>query len=303
MRSTCMKYHADDTAAEERQKTELQKKADMAELEQMEKTIITGIETFVSVGICLAEISKRKLYKLRGFSSFGEYCEAQFNISRSHGYRQIAHAVTCQNIGENPACIPEKVIRPLTKIDDPETAQKIWQEAKKENGDKMPTGGDITRHIERYQHDIKLKKKMLPLSSDKTSAPLDAAQPDQSGIFQEMYGGTSQTEPSTPATIYCKTFERDLPVDNIAGELIAETAKLAQTDENATPEAKLLNQSDKLSSAAYELRSQLLPTQRDAIKAEYLRLVGELFDAWMALPADADNITSDPGTGSAPERS
>ena len=122
MRSTCMKYHADDTAAEERQKTELQKKADMAELEQMEKTIITGIETFVSVGICLAEISKRKLYKLRGFSSFGEYCEAQFNISRSHGYRQIAHAVTCQNIGENPACIPEKVIRPLTKIDDPETA-------------------------------------------------------------------------------------------------------------------------------------------------------------------------------------
>ena len=303
MRSTCMKYHADDTAAEERQKTELQKKADMAELEQMEKTIITGIETFVSVGICLAEISKRKLYKLRGFSSFGEYCEAQFNISRSHGYRQIAHAVTCQNIGENPACIPEKVIRPLTKIDDPETAQKIWQEAKKENGDKMPTGGDITRHIERYQHDIKLKKKMLSLSSEETSAPLDDAQPDQSGIFQEMYGSTSQPEPSTPTTVYCKTFERDLPVDNIAGELIAETAKLAQTDENATPEAKLLNQSDKLSSAAYELRSQLLPTQRDAIKAEYLRLVGELFDAWMALPADADNITSDPGTESAPEHS
>ena len=144
---------------------------------------------------------------------------------------------------------------------------------------------------------------MLSLSSEETSALLDDAQPDQSGIFQEMYGSTSQPEPSTPATVYCKTFERDLPVDNIAGELIAETAKLAQTDEYATPEAKLLNQSDKLSSAAYELRSQLLPTQRDAIKAEYLRLVGELFDAWMALPADADNITSDPGTESAPERS
>ena len=167
----------------------------------------------------------------------------------------------------------------------------------------MPTGGDITRHIERYQHDIKLKKKMLPLSSDKTSAPLDAAQPGQSGIFQEMYGGTSQTETSTPATIYCKTFERDLPVDNIAGELIAETAKLAQTDENATPEAKLLNQADKLSSAAYELRLHLLSPQRDAIRAEYQRLTGELIDAWMAVPADADNITSDPGTESAPEHS
>jgi hypothetical protein len=224
-------------------------------------------------------------------------------MSRVHGHRQIAHITMCQTIGEDPSLVPERATRPLAKLQNAETIQQIWQEAKSANGDKMPTGGDITRHIERYQHDIKLKKKMLPLSSDKTSAPLDAAQPDQSGIFQEMYGGTSQTEPSTPATIYCKTFERDLPVDNIAGELIAETAKLAQTDEYATPEAKLLNQSDKLSSAAYELRSQLLPTQRDAIKAEYLRLVGELFDAWLAAPAETDNVISDPGTGSAPERS
>ena len=289
--------------SEERQKAELQKKADMAELEQMEKTIKTGLDAFVTVGQCLAEINKRKLYKLRGFSSFGEYCEVQFRMSRVHGHRQIAHITMCQTIGEDPSLVPERATRPLAKLQNAETIQQIWQEAKSANGDKMPTSGDITRHIERYQHDIKLKKKMLSLSSEETSAPLDDAQPDQSGIFQEMYGSTSQLEPSTPATVYCKTFERDLPVDNIAGELIAETAKLAQTDEYATPEAKLLNQSDKLSSAAYELRSQLLPSQRNDIKAEYQRLAGELFDAWLAAPAETDNVTSDPDTGSEPEHS
>ncbi len=289
--------------SEERQKAELQKKADMAELEQMEKTIKTGLDAFVTVGQCLAEINKRKLYKLRGFSSFGEYCEVQFRMSRIHGHRQIAHITMCQTIGEDPSLVPERATRPLAKLQDTETIQQIWQEAKSANGDKIPTGGDITRHVERYQDEIKRKKKMLSLSSEETSAPLDAAQPGQSTIFHEMYGGSSHSEDALSATIYCKTFERDLSVDDIVGALIAETAKLAQADGNTPADQRLSNQTDKLSSAAYELRSQLLPTQRDAIKAEYLRLVGELFDAWMAFPADADNVTSDPDTGSEPERS
>ena len=303
MRSTCMKYHADDTAAEERQKTELQKKADMAELEQMEKTIITGIETFVTVGRCLAEIHERKLYKLRGFSNFSEYCEIQFKISRAHGYRQITHVAMCQTIGEDPSDVSERATRPLAKLQDTETIKKIWQEAKSANGGKMPSSGVVNQHVKNYHHNLKLKKEMLTLSDQEAVVSSNSAQSGSSTIFQEMYGGSYPSVAAPPATIYCKTFERDLPVDNIAGELIAETAKLAQTDENATPEAKLLNQADKLSSAAYELRLHLLSPQRDAIRAEYQRLTGELIDAWMAVPADADNITSDPGTGSAPERS
>ena len=82
--------------------------------------------------------------------------------------------------------------------------------------------------------------------------------------------------------------------------MIAEAAKQAQADEATAADQRLLNQSDKLSSAAYELRSQLLPSQRNDIKAEYQRLAGELFDAWLAAPAETDNVTSDPGTESAP---
>ena len=302
MRSTDKPMIPYNDPAEERKQADLQREKDFKDLEQMEQTIRSGIEAFVTVGRCLAEIHERKLYKLRGFSNFSEYCEIQFKISRAHGYRQITHVAVCQTIGEDPSDVSERATRPLAKLQDTETIKKIWQEAKSANGGKMPSSGVVNQHIKNYHHNLKLKKEMLTLSDQEAVVSSNSAQSGSSTIFQEMYGGSYPSVAAPPATIYCNTFERDLPVDDIVGELIAETAKLAQTDENATPEAKLLNQSDKLSSAAYELRSQLLPTQRDAIKAEYLRLVGELFDAWMDLPADADNITSDPDTGSEPER-
>lgn len=275
MRSTCMKYHADDTAAEERQKTELQKKADMAELEQMEKTIITGIETFVSVGICLAEISKRKLYKLRGFSSFGEYCEAQFNISRSHGYRQIAHAVTCQNIGENPACIPEKVIRPLTKIDDPETAQKIWQEAKAESRYEIPTSKEVEHKIFCYEQNIPSQLQ------DELSEPLPLS-PEQQTLFTKLYANTSVPQEAEPSPeVYCKELDKTFCLQNIAKELIAEIAMLQPEDDTATPSDNVLNQLNKLLIASYELKDQLDAEQRKLLRSEYTRIAGEFFEITM----------------------
>ena len=275
MRSTCMKYHADDTAAEERQKTELQKKADMAELEQMEKTIITGIETFVSVGICLAEISKRKLYKLRGFSSFGEYCEAQFNISRSHGYRQIAHAVTCQNIGENPACIPEKVIRPLTKIDDPETAQKIWQEAKAESRYEIPTSKEVEHKIFCYENNIPPQLQDDPTESEFLPS-------EQPTLFTKLFANESVSKEAEPvAEVHCKELDKVFPLKNIAEALIAEITTLQQKDDTASPSDKMLNRLNKLLSASFELKDKLNAEQRKQLKSEYKRLAGEFFDICM----------------------
>ena len=112
---------------------------------------------------------------------------------------------------------------------------------------------------------------------------------------------TPEEEPS--AEVYCQELKRNFSLQHLAEELIAEIDKLIPSDENATATETLLNQADKLSSAAYELRLHLLSQQRDAIRAEYQSLAGELIDAWMAVPTNADNITSDPGTGSVPEHS
>lgn len=273
MRSTCMKYHADDTAAEERQKAELQKKSAMEELEQMEKTIATGIETFVSVGICLAEISKRKLYKLRGFSSFGEYCEVQFNISRSHGYRQIAHAVTCQNIGENPACIPEKVIRPLTKIDDPETAQKIWQEAKAESRYDIPTSKEVEHKIFCYEHNIPSQLQDDPTESECLERPT---------LFTQLFANESVSKEDEPVVeVYCKELDKTFSQKNIVDELIAEVATLQLEDDTASPSNEMLNRLNKLLFASFELKDKLDAEQRKQLKREYEHLAGEFFDVCM----------------------
>ena len=303
MRSTDKPMTPYNDPAEERKQADLQREKDFKDLEQMEQTIRSGIEAFVTVGRCLAEIHERKLYKLRGFSNFSEYCEIQFKISRAHGYRQITHVAMCQTIGEDPSKVSERATRPLVKLQDTATIKKIWQEAKSANGGKMPSSGVVNQHVNNYHHNLKLKKEMLTLSDQETVVSSNSAQSGSSTIFQEMYGGSSPSAAAPPATIYCNTLKCELPVNDIAKALIAEAAKLAQADEATTADQRLLNQSDKLSSAAYELRSQLLPSQRNDIKAEYQRLVGELFDAWLAAPAETDSVTSDHGTGSAPERS
>ena len=275
MRSTSMKYLADNTAAEERQKAELQKKADMAELEQLEKTIFTGIETFLSVGVCLAEISKRKLYKLRGFSSFGEYCESQFNISRSHGYRQIAHAVTCQNIGENPAYIPEKVVRPLTKIDDPETAQRLWQEVKAESPHEIPTSKEVEHKIFCYENNI---------ASQQQNEPSEPAPqlPEQQNLFAKLYANTSVPQKAEPSPeVYCQELDKTFCLQNIAKELIAEIAMLQLEDDTASPSNEMLNRLNKLLFASFELKDKLDAEQRKQLKREYEHLAGEFFDVCM----------------------
>ena len=275
MRSTSMKYLADNTTAEERQKSELQKNADMAELEQLEKTIFTGIETFLSVGVCLAEISKRKLYKLRGFSSFGEYCEVQFNISRSHGYRQIAHAVTCQNIGENPACIPEKVLRPLTKIDDPETAQRLWQKVKAESQHEIPTSKEVEHKIFCYENNI---------ASQQQNEPSEPAPqlPEQQNLFAKLYANTSVPQKAEPSLeVYCQELDKTFCLQNIAKELIAEIAALQPEDDTATPSDNVLNQFNKLLLASYELKDKLDAEQRRLLRSEYTRIAGEFFDTTM----------------------
>ena len=213
MRSTDKPMTPYNDPAEERKQADLQREKDFKDLEQMEQTIRSGIEAFVTVGRCLAEIHERKLYKLRGFSNFSEYCEIQFKISRAHGYRQITHVAMCQTIGEDPSEVSERATRPLVKLQDTATIKKIWQEAKSANGGKMPSSGVVNQHVNNYHHNLKLKKEMLTLSDQETVISSNSAQSGSSTIFQEMYGGSYPSVAAPPATIYCNTLKCELPVN------------------------------------------------------------------------------------------
>ena len=240
MINTCRESLSNLKPAENHDQTVPQKKVDMEELEQLERTIVSGLETFKAVDLSLAEIHNRRLYKLRGFSDFGEYCESQFNISRSHGYRQIAHAVICQNIGENPAYIPEKVVRPLTKIDDPETAQRLWQEVKAESPHEIPTSKEVEHKIFCYENNIPSPQQ------DESSEPLPLS-PEQQTLFTKLYANTSVPQEAEPSPeVYCKELDKTFCLQNIAKELIAEIAMLQPEDDTATPSDNVLNQLNKL---------------------------------------------------------
>lgn len=293
MINTCRESLSDLTPAENHNQTVLQKKADMEELEQLERTIVSGLETFKAVGLSLSEIHNRRLYKLRGFSDFGEYCEVQFKMSRSHGYRQLSHIVTCQSIGEDPLCIPEKVTRPLSRIKDPQTAQMLWQEAKAERGGQIPTSGEMKRYVELYRNNVRIKDLPAGAETD-SSAAQDETPSAEAGLFHQYYEGGTSPEPPPEGllqseVVFCKTFNKELSKQNIAQELIAEAANQPTPDTEAAAARTINMQLNQLSEAACELRVHLNRSQRDTIKAEYQRLAGVFLEICMNAPADADN--------------
>jgi hypothetical protein len=60
-------------------------------LEALESVIKQGRDSFLAVGMALAQINRDRLYRA-DHSSFEEYLEKRWAISKSHGYRLIAFA-------------------------------------------------------------------------------------------------------------------------------------------------------------------------------------------------------------------
>lgn len=61
----------------------------LSRLDELEKVIEHGFETFIETGKAIAEIHEDKLYLKRGYSTFDDYMKRRWGWSRSFGYRQI----------------------------------------------------------------------------------------------------------------------------------------------------------------------------------------------------------------------
>src|SRR6516225_9122649 len=75
-----------------------------------------GIETFIDVSLALIEIRNRRLYRLAGFERFGDFCQAEFHLSRSYAYQLMdaAASVECQStIPDVPPPTKAEQVRPL----------------------------------------------------------------------------------------------------------------------------------------------------------------------------------------------
>jgi len=108
-------------------------------------TITAGLTTFVGVGLALAEIRDRRLYR-DDHSTFAAYCRDQWDLDKPHAHRLISAAavVAAVPIGTiQPA--NESQARPLTKLATPEDQAEAWATVietapKNQTGEPLITG-------------------------------------------------------------------------------------------------------------------------------------------------------------------
>lgn len=131
--------------------TKSKKNVTLKELTRIEERIKEGTIKYFETGMLLLRIRKEKLYKLRGYSTFQDYCEKVFNFSRSYGYRLVAYSRVWDLLGDDVKSeIPERLIRPLANLK-PEIVTDIWEKAKANAGGAMPSCKQLEELVKDYR--------------------------------------------------------------------------------------------------------------------------------------------------------
>lgn len=159
-------------------------------LAELEQVIEKGLESFVDVGSALLAIKAGKRYREAGFSSFEDYCQRRWEISRGYGYRLVLAAATVEGLqrelspmGDIPMPESERQVRPLTRLPEDERAD-AWNEAveQAQSEDRSPTAADVEQAVERRAPTAKQAHDDLQSSSETTWADVVAVYPAASGV-------------------------------------------------------------------------------------------------------------------------
>ena len=105
-------------------------------LARCEAVIRRGWESFVEVGVALAQIREQQLYRDQ-YKTFEDYCREKWAYGRQYAYRLIAAAevVKCLSpIGDIPQPTHESQVRPLFGLE-PEKVREVWKKAVAKAGD------------------------------------------------------------------------------------------------------------------------------------------------------------------------
>lgn len=105
---------------------------EIVRLTELETVIKRGQQTFIEVGLALAEIRDSRLYK-QEFATFEDYCLERWGWSASRSRRLISSAEAVASMQSVPIGTLSKVqnegqARELAKIKDPEIRAQVWQQ-------------------------------------------------------------------------------------------------------------------------------------------------------------------------------
>lgn len=111
---------------------------------ECETIIERGLQTFVEVGIALAEIRESRLYRLT-HGTFEEYCGERWGIERRRAYQLIDASAVVTNITDDVKNFShrESHVAPLARLE-PEQQPTVWREAVTT----APNGKVTAAHVE-----------------------------------------------------------------------------------------------------------------------------------------------------------
>ena len=122
-------------------------------LGHLERTIRDGLMTFYAVGIALAIIRDKKLYKQRGFKTFDDYCHKVWGMSRPYAYETLRASQVVQNLSGIPDIpkLPSSVSQalPLTKLKTADEQIEVWREiiSKHEQPTEKEVKEEVNKHL------------------------------------------------------------------------------------------------------------------------------------------------------------
>lgn len=126
-------------------------------LAEHEAVIERGLASFVEVGNALLAIKVDKLYRQSGYSTFEDYCQRRWDISRSRGYQLVTAAATVEALARSlpetstivdiPLPTAEGQVRPLTEVE-PEERPEVWASAVSAAGGEVPTAAQVQAAVD-----------------------------------------------------------------------------------------------------------------------------------------------------------
>jgi len=121
-----------------------------ARLVELERTIETGMTTFVEVGNALMEIRDSRLYRVE-YKTFEAYCREKWGMSKSRANQLISGSGVVQNLATVVAKPPttETQARPLTTLP-AEQQPQAWERAVEIAEGEQPTARQVEEAVAEF---------------------------------------------------------------------------------------------------------------------------------------------------------
>ncbi len=127
-----------------------------ATLEQLERVIEGGLQTFVEVGLALLDIRDRRLYR-QSHTTFEDYCKSRWQLERTRAYElmQAARVATLvSEISDTPVLRESHAAALAPLAETPTLAAEAWEEAVaaapvRDDGIRRFTAADVREAVER----------------------------------------------------------------------------------------------------------------------------------------------------------